>query len=105
MRFFWLVAHVSSWSKKLAKLNGEERATSGDHKTEPAPRRTRADKMECTYTDYTTRPLFGKEGTKRAIFCSTHAEDGMVNVHNKKVCTQLNCRLRASFGVRGTKTP
>ncbi len=50
----------------------------------------------------TKRASFGVEGTKKVEFCKDHAQDGMVDLVNKR-CARQGCSTRASFGVEGTK--
>jgi hypothetical protein len=47
------------------------------------------------------RPYFNTEGETKALYCSTHKRDGMVDVKNK---TCLDCKKRPTFNIEGETT-
>jgi len=48
------------------------------------------------------RSSFNFEGEKQSKFCSTHKENGMVDI-NSKTCQYLGCAIRSSFNFEGKK--
>ena len=52
----------------------------------------------------TIRAIFNIEGTKKAIYCNIHKENGMVNVINYDKCLENGCKTRPSFNfINGSK--
>jgi hypothetical protein len=54
----------------------------------------------CNETDCNIQPTFNKEGEKKALYCSAHKMEGMVNVISK---TCLECNKRPAFNTQGEK--
>ncbi|CAN0418819.1 unnamed protein product, partial [Laminaria digitata] len=48
------------------------------------------------------RPRFNFEGSKTAVYCKQHAEDGMMVV-NTKLCLYDSCNKRPSFSFEGIR--
>ncbi|CAM9925660.1 unnamed protein product [Ectocarpus fasciculatus] len=58
----------------------------------------------CQEHGCTTRPSYGKAGSKKAEFCSQHAMPGMIHVFCKK-CGHPGCMKHPSYGKAGSKKP
>ena len=56
----------------------------------------------CNYPNCKTRPNFNVEGEKKALYCSKHKKDGMVDVKHK-TCCEKGCKTRPSYNVEGEK--
>jgi len=54
----------------------------------------------CNETDCNIQPTFNKEGEKKALYCSAHKMEGMVDVISK---TCLECNKRPAFNTQGEK--
>ena len=50
----------------------------------------------CIYPNCKTIPIYNVEGETKALYCSTHKSDGMMNVKDKK-CIYPDCKTRGSF--------
>jgi hypothetical protein len=49
-----------------------------------------------------TRPSFNFKGEKKALFCATHKQTGMISVTNI-IC--LDCEKHANYNIYGQKQP
>jgi hypothetical protein len=47
-----------------------------------------------------TRSIYNIEGEKKALFCSVHKKEGMVNVLSKK-CMEIDCKTRPAYNIEG----
>jgi len=56
----------------------------------------------CQYEDCQTRSSFGYIGSNKAIYCSKHKQEGMIDVKHK-TCQFEGCQTRSSFGYIGSK--
>ena len=56
----------------------------------------------CSYDGCTKHPTFNVEGSKTAMYCRHHAEDGMVDVHHRR-CSRNLCTRIPHFNVKGMK--
>jgi len=45
----------------------------------------------CTHEGCKKQPNFNDEGQTKALFCSVHKEDGMVNVKRKRIIDARKC--------------
>jgi hypothetical protein len=54
----------------------------------------------CKEKECKTQPSFNIEGETKALYCSTHKKDGMVNVINKR-CLIKGCKIRPTYNVEG----
>eukprot|EP00903_Cladosiphon_okamuranus_P017912 g16483.t1 len=57
---------------------------------------------KCNHAGCNIHASFNEEGSKVALFCGKHAEDGMVDVRNKR-CKHEFCTTRPHFNHLGTK--
>jgi hypothetical protein len=60
-------------------------------------------KKKCKNENCYKRPCFNFIGKKDGIFCSTHKENGMINVKDKS-CKYQDCNKRPNFNFKGNKT-
>ena len=56
----------------------------------------------CSHDSCTTQPSYNVAGSKTAIYCKQHAENGMVKI-SVKHCSYDSCRRRPNFNVKGKK--
>ena len=56
----------------------------------------------CQEAGCTTRPNYNHTGSKHAVFCGKHKEDGMVDVKSK-VCEFDGCKTRPTYNHTGSK--
>lgn len=56
----------------------------------------------CNYKDCKTKPYFNFENEKKAIYCSMHKLEDMVNVKNK-VCIYKGCNKIPTFNFENEK--
>lgn len=54
----------------------------------------------CEEEDCERQPNYGMKGSRKARFCSRHAEEDMVDVRHKR-CIREGCDKQASYGERG----
>ena len=57
----------------------------------------------CIHEGCKTRPIYNKEGEKKALYCSEHKLEGMVNVIDKIMCIHPGCKTRPTFNKEGEK--
>ena len=60
-------------------------------------------KRRCSNASCTKYPKFNFEGSKTGVYCSLHAEDGMVDVNSKR-CWIDSCTKQPSFNFKGSNT-
>ena len=46
---------------------------------------------------------FNFEDKTKGIYCSNHKKDGMINVLEKRICQEIDCKLGPSFNFEGEK--
>ncbi|CAN0450068.1 unnamed protein product [Ectocarpus sp. 12 AP-2014] len=56
----------------------------------------------CDHVGCTTRANFGNPCSRKAEFCSRHAEDGMVDL-GRNTCGHFGCLRTPSYGVEGSQ--
>ena len=56
----------------------------------------------CSHDACSREPKFNIEGTKTAVYCKQHAEDGMVNGRPRS-CSNDYCTKRPCFNVESSK--
>ena len=56
----------------------------------------------CVNEGCKTRPNFNKEGQQKALYCSVHKLEGMVNVKSK-TCIYEGCKTHSTFNKEGEK--
>lgn len=54
----------------------------------------------CIHEGCQTRPTYNVEGQTKAIYCSKHKKDGMVDVKSK-TCNHEGCKTRPTYNVEG----
>jgi hypothetical protein len=54
----------------------------------------------CIHPNCKTQPCFNVEGETKALYCSVHKLDGMIDVKHK-TCIHINCKTRPGFNVEG----
>ena len=54
----------------------------------------------CIYPDCKVRPIFNKEGETKALYCSQHKLEGMVDVKNK-TCIHPDCKVIPIYNKEG----
>ena len=54
----------------------------------------------CIHPNCKTRPVFNNEGESKAIYCSIHKLDDMINVIDK-TCIHPNCKTRPTYNNEG----
>jgi len=54
----------------------------------------------CIYPNCKTIPIYNVEGETKALYCSIHKLDGMVDVKNKS-CIHPNCKTIPIYNVEG----
>ncbi|CAM9576052.1 unnamed protein product, partial [Laminaria digitata] len=58
----------------------------------------------CRYHQCEKRANFNVEGgSKKAVYCKQHADDGMVDVINKR-CLHESCTTRPAYNFEGSRT-
>ncbi|CAN0342976.1 unnamed protein product, partial [Hapterophycus canaliculatus] len=57
----------------------------------------------CKVSSCSTVPSFNHEGSKVGMYCSRHAEDGMVDVQNKRCAHPGGCEKQPTFNHKGSK--
>jgi hypothetical protein len=57
-------------------------------------------KKLCKHDGCKTRPSFEFEGETKALYCSQHKLDGMIDINNKR-CIQDGCKTRPSYNNEG----
>ncbi|CAN0588986.1 unnamed protein product, partial [Laminaria digitata] len=57
----------------------------------------------CSHNSCTRQPSFSLVGRKTAAYCKQHAENGMVDVRNKR-CLHDSCTTQPIFNLVGSKT-
>jgi hypothetical protein len=60
------------------------------------------DKM-CKENGCKKRPAFNEEGSQKALYCSTHKKEGMINVISK-TCIHEGCKKQPAFNEEGSQT-
>ena len=50
----------------------------------------------CIHEGCSTIPIYNIDGEKKALYCSTHKKEGMVNVKDK-TCIQPNCKIIPNY--------
>jgi hypothetical protein len=56
----------------------------------------------CSHDGCKTRPIYNKEGEKKALYCAKHKKEGMVNVKDK-TCSHDGCKTRPIYNKEGEK--
>ena len=56
----------------------------------------------CIHEGCTQKPNYNKEGEKKALYCSVHKQEGMVNVKYKR-CIQEGCKKQPNYNKEGEK--
>ena len=56
----------------------------------------------CIFPDCKTRPLYNVDGQTKAVYCSEHKLNGMVDVIHKR-CKHEGCKTRPNFNIIGKK--
>ena len=56
----------------------------------------------CIYDWCKTRPIYNNEGETKALYCSEHKKDGMVNVKNM-TCIHEGCKKQPTYNNEGEK--
>jgi hypothetical protein len=54
----------------------------------------------CIIENCNTRPIYNLEGETKAIYCSSHKLEGMIDIKNKK-CLFENCKTRPNYNLEG----
>ena len=54
----------------------------------------------CNNPGCKTRPSYNVEGETKALYCSKHKKEGMVDVINK-ICCEEGCKTQPNFNVEG----
>ena len=54
----------------------------------------------CIHEGCKTKPTYNVEGGTKALYCSLHKKEGMVNVKDKK-CIHEGCKTQPVFNVEG----
>jgi hypothetical protein len=54
----------------------------------------------CKQDGCKTRPYYNVEGATKALYCSAHKKDGMVNVKDK-TCIENGCKTRPNYNFEG----
>ena len=54
----------------------------------------------CFHPNCRVRPIYNKEGETKALYCSEHKEDGMVNVKSPR-CIHEGCKVRPNYNKEG----
>lgn len=73
--------------------------------SKPIPRRTHTpttqqnEKNRCEFYECTRQPTYGQDG-QRARYCSSHKEDGMIDVKNCR-CKHQGCTRQPNYGHEG----
>ena len=57
----------------------------------------------CSHDSCMKKPYFNVEGSKTAVYCRQHADDGMVDVLSKR-CSQDSCTKQPGFNFVGSRT-
>ena len=65
---------------------------------EAGPSESKMRMRRCSHHSCTVRPAFNVEGSKQALYCKQHAQDGMVDVRHKR-CSHHSCTTRPLWGV------
>ena len=58
----------------------------------------------CIHEGCKIRPSYNKKGTTKALYCSTHKLEGMVDVISHK-CIHDGCKIRPTYNEEGTTKP
>ena len=56
--------------------------------------------MMCIHPHCKVRPIYNMEGESRALYCSAHKLDGMVNVKDK-TCIHPHCKVIPNYNAEG----
>ncbi|CAB1096544.1 unnamed protein product [Ectocarpus sp. CCAP 1310/34] len=81
--------------RKLSLTNKMDKLSWTDHMTNVAKKRS-------SHPGCIKIPSFGNDGSKKAEFCSQHAQQGMVDVCSKRCC-HPDCTTRPNYGEDGSK--
>jgi hypothetical protein len=54
----------------------------------------------CKENGCKVQPIYNKEGESKALYCSTHKQEGMVDVKHKK-CIYQNCKVQPTYNKEG----
>lgn len=57
---------------------------------------------KCLNGSCTKRPSFNVNGSKKALYCKEHTENGMANVLGQR-CAHESCTRLATFSIEGSK--
>jgi len=54
----------------------------------------------CIHPECTTRPTYNMKGESKALYCSAHKTEGMVDVVSK-TCIHPECTTRPTYNTKG----
>ena len=55
---------------------------------------------KCIEPNCKTQPIYNIENESKALYCSLHKKEGMVDVKSKK-CIELNCKTQPNYNIEG----